>query len=148
MRHTQKNAQYAEGLGRSKGGFSTKIHAVCDALGNPLRFIVTPGQRNDCTQAIELLEGLKAEAVLADKGYDANAIIEAVQASGAIAVIPSKSNRKMQREIDAELYKERHKIECCFGFLKHYRRLFSRFDKRKDIFSAFLHFVATLIWLK
>ena len=148
MRCPKKNEQDTEGLGRSKGGFSTKIHAVCDALGNPLRFIITPGQRNDCTQAIELLEGLRAEAVLADKGYDANTIVEAVEASGAVAVIPTKANRKIPREIDVELYKERHKIECLFGFLKHYRRLFSRFDKRKTIFSAFLHFVATLIWLK
>jgi transposase len=148
LRNTKKKHQESEGLGRSKGGFSTKIHAVCDALGNPLRFIITPGQRNDCTQALELLQGLKAEAVLADKGYDANAIVEAVEASGAIAVIPSKANRIIQREIDTELYKERHKVECLFGFLKHYRRLFSRFDKRKDTFSAFLHFVAILIWLK
>jgi len=148
MCYAQKNDQEHQALGRSKGGFSTKIHAVCDALGNPLRFIITPGQRNDCTQALALLDGFVAEAVLGDKGYDANAIIDAIEASGATPVIPPRSNRTIQRLIDLELYKERHKIECLFGFLKHYRRLFSRFDKLKSRFSAFLHFVAALQWLK
>lgn len=141
-------SQEEQGLGRSKGGFSTKIHAVCDALGNPLRFIVTPGQRNDCTQAIVILKDLKAEHVLADKGYDTDEIITAIEKSGGIAVIPPKSNRKIKREYDIELYKERHKVECLFGFLKHYRRLFSRFEKIKTRFEAFLHLVAALQWLK
>ena len=73
-----KEAQEEQGLGRSKGGFSTKIHGICDALGNPLRFIITAGQRNDCTQALDLLQSLQAESIIADKGYDANAIIEAI----------------------------------------------------------------------
>ena len=143
-----KEAQEEQGLGRSKGGFSTKIHGICDALGNPLRFIITAGQRNDCTQALDLLQSLQAESIIADKGYDANAIIEAIEASGATAVIPPKANRKVQRAYDPELYKERHGIECLFGFLKHFRRLFSRFDKLKLTFSSFLHFVAAVIWLK
>jgi len=127
---------------------STKIHAVCDALGNPLHFILTSGQRHDCTQAINLFKELQADNVIADKGYDADAIIEAIEENASIAVIPPKSNRKIKREYDAELYKERHKIECLFGFLKHYRRLFVRFEKIKSRFSAFLHLVAALQWLK
>jgi len=91
---------------------------------------------------------LQAEAVLADKGYDTDLIIETIESKGGIAVIPSKKNRKIQRDIDAELYKERHKIECLFGFLKHYRRLFSRFDRLKSIFLSFLHFAAALQSLK
>ena len=86
--------------------------------------------------------------MLADKGYDTDEILAAIERNGAIAVIPPKSNRKIQRKYDKELYKERHKVECLFGFLKHYRRLFSRFDKMKRNFSAFLHFVAALQWLK
>ena len=113
-----------------------------------MRFVITPGQRDDCTQAIEMLQGLKAENVLADKGYDADAIIGAIEKSGGIAVISPKSNRKIKREYDAELYKERHKIECLFGFLKHYRRLFARFEKIKTRLEAFLHFVAAMQWLK
>src|SRR3982751_3037717 len=71
----RKRGQQNEALGRSRGGFSTQIHAVCDALGHPLRFILTGGQAADCRQALALLDGLKADAVLADKGYDANYII-------------------------------------------------------------------------
>ena len=148
MRDTKKNDQDNQGLGRSRGGFSTKIHGVCDALGNPLRFIVTPGQRNDCTPAIEILRGFGTGAVLADKGDDVDEMVAIIEESGAIAVIPPRANRKTQRNYDTALYKERHKIECLFGFLKHYRRLFSRFDKLKSQFVAFLHFVAALQWLK
>jgi transposase len=141
-------AQDDQALGRSRGGFSTKIHGVCDALGNPLGFILTGGQKADCVQAIPLMQGLHFKALLADKGYDANAIIEYVEAQGGVAVIPPKSTRLVQRAYDKELYQERHKIECTFGFLKHYRRLFSRFEKIAARFSAFLHFVAALQWLK
>lgn len=121
---------------------------MCDALGNPLGFVLTPGQKADCTQAITLIEGLEFQALLADKGYDSDAIVNYVESRGAVAVIPPKRNRKIQREYDKELYKERHKIECRFGFLKHYRRLFSRFDKIASRFLAFLHFIAAIQWLK
>ena len=121
---------------------------VCDALGNPLRFIITGGQTHDSTQLIELIDGIEADAVLADKGYDAQKIVEAIEISGAIAVIPSRDNALAPRIIDEELYKERHKIECLFGFLKHYRRLFSRFDKLKCRFLSFLNFAAALQWIK
>lgn len=117
-------------------------------MGNPLRFIITPGQRNDCTQAVEILKGLEAKNILADKGYDSDEIVKAIEENGGIAVIPPKSNRKIKREYDTEIYKERHKIECLFGFLKHYRRLFSRFEKIKTRLEAFLYFVAALQWLK
>lgn len=143
-----KSKQKEEGLGRSCGGFSTKIHAACDALGNPLRFIITAGQRHDVTQAITIIDGLNAEALLADKGYDCDELREFVESCGMEAHIPPRSNRLEEKVYDEELYKERHKIECLFGFLKHYRRLFARFDKTKQNFTAFLHFAATLQWLK
>jgi transposase len=128
--------QEEEGLGRSCGGFSTKIHAVCDAPGNPLRFIITAGQRHDVSQAIGIIDGLKAEPLLADKGYDSDELRECVESCGIQAHIPPRCNRIEERHYDEELYKERHKIECLFGFLKHYRRLFARFDKTKQNFSA------------
>jgi transposase len=127
---------------------STKIHGVCDALGNPLRYILTSGQEADCNYAIELIKGLDYESLLADKGYDADYIINHVIAQGAKAIIPSKKNRLIKRDLDGNLYKERHKIECMFGFLKHYRRLFARFDKYASRFLSFLHFVSSLQWLK
>ena len=144
----KKNKQRQEALGRSCGGFSTKIHGVCDALGNPIGFILTPGQDSDHTQGKQIIERLEFEFLLADKGYDSNSLREVILSKGAIPNIPPKSNRILQIGHDKDLYKERHKIECLFGFLKHYRRIFSRFDKYASRFSAFLHFVAALQWLK
>ena len=144
----QKNSLDQECLGRSKGGFSTKIHAVVDALGNPLNFILTPGQRNDITQAEFLIKDFKNTAVIADKGYDSNALINVITDNKSQVVIPPKKNRKTMREYDVHLYKERHLIECFFGKIKHFRRVFSRFDKTAVAFMGFLNFVATLIWLR
>jgi transposase len=124
------------------------VHGVCDALGNPLDFVLTPGQAADCKHAVALLENKEYKALLADKGYDTDEIVAVVAESEALCVIPPKKNRKIQREYDQEIYKERHKIECLFGFLKHYRRIFSRFEKIASRFQAFLHFAAALQWLK
>jgi len=148
-RGSKKNGgQEKQALGRSRGGFSTKIHGLCDALGNPLDFILTGGEKADCKQAIPLIRNKKYGALLADKGYDTDAIVAHVTEGGAVCVIPPKKNRKVQRDYDEELYKERHKVECMFGFFKHYRRLFSRFEKVASRFQAFLHFAAALQWLK
>ena len=148
MCYTQKNDQEREGLGRSCGGFSTKIHAVCDALGNPLDFRITPGQVHDASQAIAIISGLKAEALLADKGYDSDTIRDYALLQKITPHIPPRKNRLKEHLYDKGLYKERHKVECLFGFLKHYRRLFARFDKTKKNFTAFLHFIAALQWIK
>ncbi len=107
-------------LGSSRGGFSTKIDSACDAPGNALRFILTGGERNDITQAEQLIENFPADAVLADKGYDANDFIFKIEAQNSMVVIPSKANRQMQRQIDEHLYKERHLIENQIGKLKHF----------------------------
>jgi len=93
-----KDTQQQEALGRSKGGFSTKIHAITDALGLPLKFILTPGQRNDITQAKLLSENISETIVVADKGYDANDFIESIIAKQCGVVIPPRKNRKVPRE--------------------------------------------------
>lgn len=144
----KKDSQIQECLGRSKGGFTTKIHAVVDALGNPLKFILTPGQRNDVTQGELLVKDFKKTMVIADKGYDSNALIEVIEGNDSVAVIPAKKNRKVQREYDLHVYKERHLVECFFSKIKHFRRVFSRFDKTAEAFMGLLNFVATLIWLR
>jgi transposase len=144
----KKDSRDQEALGRSKGGFTTKIHALVDALGNPLKFILTPGQRNDITQANSLVQDLENTMLLADKGYDSNALIEQLEKQKCIPVIPSKKNRKQQRDYDWHSYKERHLIECFFGKIKHFRRIFSRFDKTATAFMSFLQFVGVLIWLR
>ena len=148
-RCAKKNGgQESQALGRSRGGFSTKIHIAVDALGNPLRFILTAGQCHDGPQAKSLIEGYAAQVLLADKGYDDAKLIEVVEAKGMQAVIPPRSNRKEQREYDKHLYKERHLVECFINKIKHYRRVFSRFEKLSQNFLGFLSFVSALIWLR
>ena len=140
----------AEALGRSKGGFTTKIHAITDALGNPLDFILTGGQSSDVGQADALLQltPAGAEALLGDKGYDSDAFVHAIQERGMQAVIPPRCNRITPRDCDWFVYKERHLIECFFGKIKHYRRIFSRFEKLARNYMGFIRFVSALIWLR
>ena len=140
--------QAEQALGRSRGGFSTKIHVSVDGLGNPLDFILTGGQRHDVTQAKALLAEHKSAYVLADRSYDSSGFLEAIQASGATPVIPPHPRRIEQREYDKHLYKERHLVECFIGKIKHYRRVFSRFDKLAKRYLSFLCFVGALIWLR
>jgi transposase len=137
-----------QSLGRSRGGHSTKIHLATDALGNAIRFILTGGNRNDITQAEALVENLFPEYVLADKGYDSDKFVLLLQKRNSKAVIPSRVNRKIQRTIDTDLYKERHLIECCIGKLKHFRRVFSRFDKLAKNYLSFVQFASTIVWLR
>jgi transposase len=140
--------QAEQALGRSRGGFSTKIHVSVDALGNPLRFTLTGGQRHDITQADALIDGYESEFVIADKSYDADDFRQTVIDSGAEPVIPSRSNRTQPYGYDKHLYKERHLVECFIGKIKHYRRVFSRFEKLAKRYLGFLSFVSALIWLR
>ena len=119
-----------------------------DALGNPLRFTLTGVQVHDITQAEALIAELSSENVIADKAYDSDDFVQLILDSGAAPVIPPKSNRKVPRQYDKHLYKERHLVECFIGKIKHYRRVFSRFDKLSKTYLGFLSFVGALIWLK
>jgi transposase len=140
----------AEALGRSRGGFTTKIHATVDALGNPLDFVLTGGQASDIGQAETLLtrtpEG--AGAFVGDKGYDSDDLVQAIESQGMEAVIPPRSNRKTPRTVDWVIYKERHLVECFFNKIKHYRRIFSRFEKLARNYMGMLRFVSALVWLR
>jgi len=137
-----------EALGRSKGGFGCKVHALCDALGMPLKFILTGGQEAECKQAIPLLENVKASAVLADKAYDTNELRAWLECRKIKTVIPPKSNRKEEIECDYWHYKERHAIECLFGKLKHYRRIATRYEKKAINYIGMLSFCSVLLWLR
>lgn len=119
-----------------------------DALGNPLRFLLTPGNAHDLRAALTLLENLDIQALLADKAFDADWFLELLEKLGIQAVIPPKSNRKIQRHYDKHLYKERNAIERFFNKIKHFRRIFSRFDKLDSSFLGFLYLAGTLIWLR
>lgn len=145
--HGKRGAD-AQGLGRSRGGLSTKIHAAREALGLPIRLIGTPGQRNDIALAQDLIEGIQADALLADKGYDANHLVDAIEERGAEVVIPPKRDRKIQRVYDTDLYKERNRIERFFNKLKQFRRVATRYDKLLVNFMGFVKLAAIAIWLK
>jgi transposase len=115
----------------------------------PLEFRLTAGQVSDYTVAIELLGKRQAKAVIADKGYDSDKIVEHVEKTiKAEAVIPPRSNRKQQRDYDKDLYKQRSRIECCIGKLKHFRRFATRYEKSKVTFQAIVALACSWIALK
>jgi transposase len=95
-----------------------------------------------------LLEGVEAGAVLADKGYDSNAIRQSIADAGMAAVIPSNRARKTPIPHDQTLYRERNRIERCFNKLKHFRRIATRFDRRAVHFAAFLCLAAAMLWMR
>lgn len=144
----ENSSAEAEALGRSRGGFSTKVHAVTDALGYPVEFALTAGQAADITQAAGLLPDEAVAAVIADKAYDADHFVTLLNKRDIKVVIPPRANRSEPRDCDFHQYKERHLIECFFGKIKHYRRIFSRFEKTARNYLSFLRFVAVLIWLR
>jgi transposase len=119
-----------------------------DALGNPVEFILTAGQVSDSPLMPRLLEERQPDKVLADKGYDSDNNRECIAKKGAEAVIPPKSNRVNPPKCDYVTYKERRHVECYIGKLKYFRRVFSRFDKYLTHFLDFIHYAATLQWLK
>jgi transposase len=127
---------------------STKIHAMVDALGNPTAFFLTAGQAHDLEGADALLPHMQAETLLADKAFDADQrVIDPLRAAGKQFVIPPKSNRKVQRTFDRELYKARHLMENFFCKLKQYRAIATRYDKTTRNFLAAIHLAAAIIWL-
>ena len=120
---------------------------MVDALGNPLRWILTGGEVADITQASTLIEGLCAGAVVGDKGYDANALVALIHAVGAVAVIPPRSNRIEQRDYDRHLYKDRNLVERFFSRLKQFRRIATRYEKLNRNFISMIQLTCTYIWL-
>lgn len=127
---------------------STKIHAATEAFGLPIRLIGSPGQRNDIALAHELVEGIETDAMLADKGYDADHLCDKIVETGTEVVVPPNRNRKVQRPYDTELYKERNRIERFFNKLKHFRRVATRYDKLLANFMGFVKLAAIAIWLR
>ena len=127
---------------------STKIHALVDALGNPVGFFLTGGQIHDLVGADSLLASMKADMLIADKAFDAdNRVLAPLAAAGKTAVIPPKANRRRPRDSDRHLYKARHLIENFFAKLKQFRAIATRYDKTARNFLAGIHLAATAIWL-
>lgn len=126
---------------------TTKVHALVDALGNPVAFSLTPGQASDLSQAEPMLENVAPEAFLADKAYDADRLIIALEARGIKPVIPPKANRLVQRSCDFALYRERNLVERFFNTLKHFRALATRYDKLARNFLSAVYLVGSVILL-
>ena len=124
---------------------------MVEALGNPVRWRLTPGQRHDITQAQALVEGWTTQAVtqavVADKAFDADEFIESIKKTGAQAVIPPRDNRTQARDYDRHLYKDRNLVERFFNRIKQFRRIATRYDKLDRSYLAFLDLGCTFVWL-
>jgi transposase len=121
---------------------------IVDALGNPLALSLTGGHVHDLNQAETLAAEVQPEALLADKGYDADSFIQSLEVRAIKPVIPPRSNRKTTRECDFALYAERNLIERFFNFIKQFRGIATRYEKTARNFLAGLHLVCALAWLK
>lgn len=141
----KNNPNDDEAIGRSRGGLSTKIHCATDGLGNPVDFILTGGQVNDCQRAEDLLDGKTAEFVIADKAFDSDKILKKIETMGAVAVIPSTANRKEKRDYDKHYYKERNLIERFFCKLKQFRGIATRYCKRGLYFLEAVKLTSAII---
>ena len=139
-------------MGKSRGGWGTKIHAAVSGLMLPVTVHLSAGQEADVSHAKRLLAAVPAAAqvaaVIADKGYDSKAVVETVKAMGACAVIPTLSTRKEQREIDKDLYKERNLAERFWRRVKDFRRVATRYEKTDTSFLAFVHVASLMVLLQ
>lgn len=138
-----------ECIGRSRGGLTSKIHVLLNEESRILRFIVTKGNENDCTQTKNLLSSTIREGmyILGDRAYDTDNIVNYIMEREAYAVIPSRKNRKVQRKYYEEIYKNRNRIERFFNRLKNFRRIATRYDKLVLSFISFIQLAAILIMI-
>ncbi|MEZ5812476.1 MAG: IS5 family transposase [Rhizobiaceae bacterium] len=143
---TQNSA--SEGFGRSRGGLTTKIHAVVDANGLPLHIVISGGHQHDSLAARALLEDLPSgRIVLADKAYDSTEIRTFVSSRGSWANIPARRNRRDPICFSPYLYRHRNHVERFFNRIKHCRRIATRYEKRAANFLAFVKLAAIRLWL-
>jgi transposase len=136
-------------MGRSRGGLTTKIHALTDARGLPLELVLTPGQAGDCSVVEQLLGWLQPDTiVLADKAYDADWLRRRIEAVGAAPNIPGMVHRRWKPCFNPVLYRARNRIERFFNRIKHFRRLATRYGKYAANFIAILKLAAAHLWLR
>ena len=139
-----------QALGRSRGGFTTKVHLRCNAAGLPIGVVLTAGEAHDVTAYDALMEQRDSDpgAMLADKGYDSDAIRHDLQDRGSAPEIPTKSNRKVQHAVSKRLYRLRSRIECFIGHLKEQRRIATRYDKTATSFLGFVLLGCFRLWIR
>jgi len=145
----RKRGAKSQAIGPSRGGQTTKVHALTDTIGRPYAFELTAGNVSDAKAARLLFNRLAgARRLLADKGYDANAIRRELRQSGIVPVIPGRINRKRQIVYDKQRYRERHLIENAFCRIKDFRRVHTRYDKlTRNFLSAVAIAVLVAFWL-
>ena len=135
--------------GRSRGGLTTKIHALVDAEGRPIKLGLPPGQNNDSTKALPLLDDLdKGSTLLADRAYDTDAIRAFADERGAWANIPPKSNRNDSFAFSRWVYRQRNLVERFFNKIKQFRGIATRYDRKAENFLAAIKLVAVRLWLR
>ena len=149
LRWRQKGGSQAEAIGVSRGGRTTKIHALVDVLGRPLRLALTPGNTSDLKGADLLLgDAVRCKRLIADRGYDANRLRQTLRAQGTTPVIPGRRNRKRPIQYDQRRYKDRWRVEAMFCRLKDFRRIATRYDKlARNYLSAVALAAAIAFWL-
>jgi len=136
-------------MGRSRGGLTTKIHAVVDQRGLPVRFGLTPAQASDLALVDDLLDNLSADTVVvADKAFDADRVRNLIEQQEAAPNIPNKRNRRQRHEFSKRLYKARNRVERFFNRIKHCRQIATRFEKHAENYFAMLKLAAVRIWLR
>ncbi|GAA4488796.1 hypothetical protein GCM10023157_37280 [Gluconacetobacter asukensis] len=136
-------------MGRSRGGLTSKIHALVDAEGRPVSLRLTGGQVADCTEADALTDNLEeGDILLADKGYDSNAIRAKAAARKAWANIPPKANRKESSTFSRWVYRQRNLVERFFNKIKQFRGIATRYDKHPENYLAAVKLVAARSWCR
>ena len=140
--------QKRQALGRSRGGFGTKLHAKVDSFGMPLRICITGGEKHESGQAVRLYATDRCKFLLADKGYDNGAFRDFLGNNNTLAVIPGRRNRREAIIYDKAIYKERNFVERFFNRIKQYRRVATRYDKLAVTFMGTIVIACIMIWLK
>jgi transposase len=145
VRRRRKRGARANAIGVSRGGRTTKIHALVDLLGRPLRLALTPGNTSDIKAADLLVgEAVNIKRLIADRGYDANSLRARLRDQGTIPVIPGRRNRKRPIQYDERRYRDRWRIEAMFCRLKDFRRIATRYDKLARNYLSAVALVAVI----
>jgi transposase len=136
-------------MGRSRGGLTTKIHALVDANGLPILLKITPGQANDGRSAADMFDSLGAgDVLLADRAYDSDTLRAAMEERGVMANIKPMPNRIRHPAFSASLYKMRNSVERFFSKIKHYRAIATRYEKHPENYMALIKLAAARIWMR
>lgn len=142
-----RGGQALQAMGRTRGGMNTKLHAVVDELGQPIRLLLSAGNDADISHAKTMAQEIPATMLVADKGYDSDEFRQWLNERGIAACIPPRSNRKHPRPYSKRSYRKRHVVENFFERIKNFRRVATRYDKLAETFLGFVCLAATLVAL-